>query len=116
MRVAFYPDAILSYLFKAPGAAAARMVRRALRAGRWRRVQKRVPGGRVVTHYEPRKPGQAQCAVCGRPLQGVPRVPAPVLKRLAKTAKRPERPYGGVLCASCMRLVIKSQVREVAEA
>ena len=87
------------------------MVRRALRSSKWRKVAKRTPGGRTVIHYEPRKPREAHCAICGRPLQGVPRVPAPVYKRLSKHAKRPERPYGGVLCSSCMRLVIKSMVR-----
>ncbi len=87
------------------------MVRRALRSGRWKRVQKRTPGGRTVTHYEPRKPRQAHCAMCGGLLQGVPRVAPPIFKRLAKTEKRPQRPYGGVLCSSCMRLVIKTSVR-----
>ena len=41
---------------------------------------------------------------------GTPRdIPAKI-KKLAKTEKRPERPYGGNLCSKCTRAKIKSKV------
>ena len=86
------------------------MVRPALRSRSRRRVKVRTPGGRQVTHYEKRKPGPARCARCGRPLAGVPRLRPNRLRRMSKTAKRPERPYGGVLCPSCLAELLRESI------
>ncbi len=88
------------------------MVRPALRSKSLRRIHKRTPGGRHVVHYERRRPGPARCARCGRPLNGVPRLRPSKLRALPKTAKRPERPYGGVLCPSCLAELLRQQVRK----
>jgi large subunit ribosomal protein L34e len=76
-----------------------------------RRVYVRLPGGETTIHYEKRRPGPARCAICGRPLNGVPRLRPSELRRLPKTAKRPERMYGGVICPSCLAKLIKKTVR-----
>ncbi len=76
------------------------------------KTQVRVPGGRVVTHYRKPKPSIARCAVCGAPLKGVPRESPIKMQNMAKTKKRPERPYGGVLCSACMRKKLKDNVRQ----
>ena len=76
-----------------------------------RRVFKRTPGGKTVIHYVRRKPKQARCAICGRPLAGVPRENPSKLRNMSKSSKRPERPYGGVLCNSCMRRVLIEEAR-----
>ncbi|HDJ96552.1 MAG TPA: 50S ribosomal protein L34e [Candidatus Aenigmarchaeota archaeon] len=78
-----------------------------------RRVKVRTPSGRVVIRYERRKPSIAKCARCGKPLHGVPRLIPSKLRKLPKTKKRPERPYGGYLCSKCMREVIKEKVRKL---
>ncbi|MCD6402886.1 MAG: 50S ribosomal protein L34e [Candidatus Aenigmarchaeota archaeon] len=77
-----------------------------------RRVKVKTPGGRVVIRLERRKPKQARCARCGKPLHGVPRELPSKMKNLPKTKKRPERPYGGYLCSECMREVIKQMAVE----
>lgn len=87
------------------------MVRPALRSRSLRRVYRRTPGGVAVVHYERRKPGPARCARCGRPLFGVPRLRPSQLRGLPKTRKRPERPYGGVLCANCLEELLREAVR-----
>ncbi|GAB6147600.1 50S ribosomal protein L34e [Stetteria hydrogenophila] len=92
------------------------MVRPALRSRSLRRVYRRTPGGVTVVHFEKRKPGPARCARCGRPLNGVPRLRPSALRKLSKTAKRPERPYGGVLCAACLAELIRESVRSAAGA
>ncbi|MEB3816702.1 MAG: 50S ribosomal protein L34e [Desulfurococcales archaeon] len=92
------------------------MVRPALRSRSLRRVHRRTPGGRNVVHYERRRPGPARCARCGRPLNGVPRLRPSKLRALPKTAKRPERPYGGVLCAACLAELLREQIRRMASA
>lgn len=68
-----------------------------------RRVFVRTPGRKTVKHYKKRKPGKPQCADCGKFLAGIPHLIASKLKKLPKTAKRPERPYGGELCSKCSR-------------
>ena len=86
------------------------MVRPALRSRSLRRIKVVTPGGRNVTHYERRKPGPARCARCGRPLNGVPRLRPSQLRKLSKTAKRPERPYGGVLCPRCLAELLRQRI------
>ncbi len=77
-----------------------------------RRVKVRTPGGRVVIRYEKRRPSHARCAVCGKPLHGVPRLRPSEIRKLSKTERRPERPYGGYLCSECMRKMFKMKVIE----
>jgi len=88
------------------------MVRGNLRSRTFRRVFAKTPGGRVVLHYKRRKPGFAECADCGTRLKSVPRAYPAELKNMPKTAKRPQRPYGGVLCSACSRGRIVSSVRK----
>ncbi|MBS3166108.1 50S ribosomal protein L34e [Candidatus Woesearchaeota archaeon] len=81
------------------------------KSGRFRRVFVKTPGGRTVTHYRQQKPKKQPCAICRKPLAGVPRETASVMANLPKSSKRPERPYGGVLCSSCMRIQIQTKAR-----
>lgn len=73
----------------------------------WKEKKVRTPGNRLTVHHKKRMSSAARCANCGRKLSGVPRVRAEKMKRLAKTKKVPERPYGGNLCSSCMREVFR---------
>lgn len=88
------------------------MPRGMLKSRTLRRVFKKLPGGSTKLHYTERKPKQAHCGRCGAILHGVPRARPVDSKRLAKTEKRPERPYGGVLCSMCLRDTIKVESRE----
>lgn len=77
-----------------------------------RKVFVRTPGGDLNIHRRRRKPSKPVCGVCGAELHGVARgIPAQVNK-LSKTQKRPERPYGGVLCSKCMRKKIAAGVKK----
>ncbi|MCF7862046.1 50S ribosomal protein L34e [Candidatus Woesearchaeota archaeon] len=78
-----------------------------------RRVKKVTPGARNITHYEKRKPQIAHCGGCGRPLSGVPRERPSDLKRIPKTQRRPQRPYGGVLCTICTRQKMVKMARNI---
>jgi large subunit ribosomal protein L34e len=77
-----------------------------------RRIAVKVPGGAVKRHYRQRKPGKAVCSTCQKPLAGVPRELPRQLTKLPKTAKRPQRPYGGVLCSACLRRMLLTKARE----
>jgi len=79
----------------------------------WKKVKVRLPGGRVVIHYRRKKTKPPICGKCGKQLHGVPRVRSSILRKLKKTEKRPERPYGGNLCSYCMREIMKEKARSV---
>ena len=73
----------------------------------FRRIFKKITGNKVTVHYKKRKPSKARCANCGAVLKGVPRELPIKMKNLAKTKKRPSRPFGGMLCSKCAREKIK---------
>ena len=75
-----------------------------------RRVYRKV-STRVSLQYKKRKPKKAHCSKCGDVLKGVPRERPYKMQNMPKTKKRPERPFGGVLCSRCMREKIKLSVR-----
>jgi large subunit ribosomal protein L34e len=77
-----------------------------------RKVKKRVPGGRTVTHYSRKSPKAAHCSKCSGILKGIPRKRAFKMHKLSKTKKRPERPHGGNLCTRCMRSLIIEKARQ----
>ena len=83
-----------------------------LRSRSLRKVFRKVPGGRVSLHHKKKKPKAAKCGNCGASLKGVPRAFPFRMRSMAKTKKRPERPFGGVLCSRCMRLEIIKKVRQ----
>ena len=78
----------------------------------FRRVFKKLPGGQTVMRFLRRNPQGAHCARCGSELHGIPRELPKKMKNLAKSKKRPERPYGGVLCSRCLRDTVKLDARE----
>ena len=81
----------------------------------FRRVFKKTPGGKTKKVYLKRKPGKAQCADCGAYLKGVPRERPYKMQNMPKTKKRPERPYGGMLCSKCTRKKIIGQTRAISK-
>jgi len=91
------------------------MVEGKKRSRTFRRVFKKTPGGNTRKYYLKRKPGKAHCAGCGDVLKGVPRERPYKMQHIPKTKKRPERPYGGVLCSKCMRNKIIEQTRAVSK-
>lgn len=81
------------------------------RSRTFRRVQRKVPGGRTAFHYRKRAPGPAKCVECGALLNAVPRARPYKMSNMAKSLKRPQRLYGGVLCSKCSRNRIKDRIR-----
>jgi len=81
------------------------------RTRKLRRVSKKLPGGRIVVHYVKRKPQKARCSNCGDLLKGVPRERPYKMQTMQKSKKRPERPFGGVLCSKCMRRLMINRSR-----
>ena len=77
----------------------------------YRKVSVRTPGKKTVTQYRRKKPSKAKCGACKKILPGVPREIPTKMQNMPKTSKRPERPYGGVLCSDCTRALIKHKAR-----
>jgi large subunit ribosomal protein L34e len=89
------------------------MPRPALRTGSLVKKRTTTPGGRKVIHYYRRKPGKHRCSICGRELSSVPRERPYKIRRRSLTQKRPNRPYGGMLCAKCLSILIKAKARSL---
>ena len=79
----------------------------------FRRRTLKLPSGKHTVHYSKRKPKVAHCAICGAPLLGVPRARPYDHKHMSKTEKRPERPYGGMICSKCMRKLMKERAYQI---
>jgi len=77
-----------------------------------RRKPVNTPNGRRNIHYIKKSPGRAKCASCGNPLPGVPRGIPSAIAKIKRSLRRPDRPYGGRLCSSCTRNVMKNKNME----
>lgn len=83
------------------------------RSRSYRRIKVTTPGGINKTTYKPRKPKKITCARCGTVLPGVAREIPSIMRSIPKSSRRPERPYGGVLCSKCSREELKNKAREL---
>ena len=89
------------------------MPRPALRSRSLRRVKRKKPNGKVSVSYERRKPNVAKCAICKKPLKGMPRRRPSQLRKLAKSKRKPERPFGGNTCSNCTRQMFKEELHKL---
>lgn len=88
------------------------MPRMSRRSRSLRRVHKKMPGGTTRLVYDKRKPGVAKCAVCKIELKGIPRLRPFKATNAPKSQKKNERPYGGFLCANCLKKKLKQEARQ----
>ena len=84
----------------------------AQRSRSFRRRRMTTPGGTLKVKYQKKQPKIARCAECKKPLHGVPRGLPSELNKLKKTQLRPDRPYGGNLCAPCTRAKMRNKNME----
>jgi large subunit ribosomal protein L34e len=82
-----------------------------LRTRSKKRLNVSSPGGQRLVHYRARKPFRQSCEVCGRPLGGKSRLTAREVGRLNRTKKVIWRPYGGQVCASCLKNALRQAAR-----
>ena len=75
------------------------------RSRSYKRTNTKTPGGVNVLRYK-------KNAECGAVLHGVPRGRPFEVNKLAKTQKRPNRPFGGYLCPKCARKHFKDEARK----
>ena len=66
----------------------------------------------IYLTYKKKKPSKHVCAECGAVLHGVPRGRPYEIAKLAKSQKRPNRPFGGYLCPKCARKHFKDEARK----
>lgn len=76
-----------------------------------KRVRIKTPSGRSVFHIRRERHGTADCAVCGTVLLGVRTGSKAEMGKLSRSERRPERPFGGVLCSACTRNIISLRAR-----
>ncbi|MEK6839608.1 MAG: 50S ribosomal protein L34e [Nanoarchaeota archaeon] len=76
------------------------------RSRKLNRHKRKVPGGRVVTHYTEKKSSRPVCASCRKILQGVS-------ASATKSKKRPQRAFGGVMCFNCLQSMMVEKARSI---
>ena len=86
------------------------MPRPGLRSKSQARKKLKTPGNANVTHYWRRKPSKAQCAICKKPLQAVPRLRPSQFKKTDRVSRRANRPESGRYCAKCLQTILKEAV------
>jgi large subunit ribosomal protein L34e len=79
----------------------------------YRVIKRKTPTGKIVLVKERRRPKIAKCAICKKPLHGVPRGIPSEIRKLAKSERRPSRPFGGYLCSSCAKEYFKEKARKI---
>ena len=87
------------------------MPKRSLRTGSKKRRTLRLPGGSSGTHYGREKFGLSHCSRCGRILSGTPRLAPSGIRKIPASQRKVERPYGSLLCSSCLQELLKQAVR-----
>ncbi len=76
-----------------------------------KQVRVRTPGGRIVVRYNYKKHSKHLCAICKKELHGKPTGRPVEIGRLAKSERRPERPFGGMLCSRDTRMVLSYRAK-----
>ena len=71
------------------------------RSRSYKRVYKNTPGGENVLRYKKKMPARIRHFLFYYEIN-----------KLAKSHKRPNRPYGGYLCSSCARKHFKNEARK----
>ncbi|MBN1786197.1 MAG: 50S ribosomal protein L34e [Candidatus Methanofastidiosa archaeon] len=87
------------------------MVRGMYRSRSLKRKQVRIPSGTSVIHYKRKMTSKHKCAECGTQLGGIPRGTPNQIGKTSKSERTVSRPYGGYLCASCLKKKIRNEVR-----
>lgn len=87
-----------------------KMVRPSYRSHSKLRIIRRVPGNTTKLHHIRRKPSPAHCPVTGEVLRGVPCLRPAQIRKLPKSARRPNRPYGGKVSSKALANAILSKV------
>ncbi len=88
------------------------MVRPSLRSKSMRKVSKKVPGGGGRVFYIRGKHYRVSDPVTGELINGVPVNPKWIRKG-AKTRKKPERIFGGVLSPNTLATALKAVIRSI---
>ncbi|MGD2072283.1 MAG: hypothetical protein PVG65_02200 [Candidatus Thorarchaeota archaeon] len=73
----------------------------------------RTPGGRRKVHYQKFYRAGGTCALSGKRMQLPRKSKHGENYKASRSAKRPNRPYGGVLCSQALRRGIIRQAREL---
>jgi len=70
-----------------------------------KKIRRRTPGGKTIVQYKHKKPGKHICAICKELVHGRPRGRPIEIRKLHKSERSTERPFGGMLCSKCSRKI-----------
>lgn len=76
-----------------------------------KRVRKALPGGGKAIHYKPEVGSSHHCYLCGRKIGGLPNSSSLETRKLNRSKRRVSRLYGGQLCSTCLKNLLKQAAR-----
>ena len=86
-------------------------MRPGLRTKSVKKTSRKLPSGRLTTHFKKEKPSVHKCGACGSQLHGLPRMKPIRYSNLSKSARTVSRKFGANLCAGCAKKKIKELAR-----
>ena len=87
------------------------MPRPSNRTKSWRKRLRRLPSGKLKRIYKAKKVGVVHCASCGGQLFGFPRFTSSKLRKTSATGRKIGRVYGGQMCSTCLKEMLKQSAR-----
>ncbi|MEM3627749.1 MAG: 50S ribosomal protein L34e [Candidatus Bathyarchaeia archaeon] len=82
-----------------------------LRTRSEKRLTVALPGGRNTTRYKKELNAAPTCALCKKPLAGIPHLTTAEARKLNRTKRRIWRLHGGKICHSCLKKALKQAAR-----
>jgi len=89
------------------------MPRPQMRTRSRKRIKMKLPSGETRLHYKQEGASLTKCCVCGQPLAGIPSFTRAKIRKINRSKKRIQRPYGGNLCHNCLKNALKQAARTV---
>jgi len=84
-----------------------------LRSRSKKRYKTKSPGGKSQTHYKKEIMKTPKCCVCGNPIAGTSHLSTVETRKLNRSKRKVERPYGGQLCHNCIKKALKQTARNI---
>ncbi|MGB9676417.1 MAG: 50S ribosomal protein L34e [Candidatus Bathyarchaeales archaeon] len=82
-----------------------------LRTRSEKRLRVALPGGRSKMHYKKELTAAPTCALCKKPLAGIPQLTTAKIRKLNRSKRRIWRLHGGKICHNCLKNALKQAAR-----
>jgi large subunit ribosomal protein L34e len=76
------------------------------------RLKRRLPGNTTTVHYVRRNPSIGHCPISGQKINGVPRLRPSQMRKLPRSQRSVNRPFGGKISHKVLAEAIQEKILE----